>query len=126
VVDGQPRMLDERGAGRRGCLFSVLLLAFVAYFGVNFGGQYVKAWRIQGAMRQEAAHAAGRSDQEIRRRLVLKMQDLGLPDEAATALRVVRSARPREIRIESSYDVVLELPFYSYVHTFRPRARQPL
>jgi hypothetical protein len=126
VVAARPRSLDERGAGRRGCLFSILLLAFVAYFGANFGGQYMTYWRFKDAMREEAARAAGSSEQEIRRRLVVKTQDLGLPEEARSSLRVRRSTRPREIRIEAEYEVVLELPFYSYVHTFRPRARQPL
>jgi len=71
-----------------------LLLAFAAYLGVHLGRQYLKYWRFEDAMREEAARATGRSDSEI--------------------------------RLDSEYEVVLELPFHSYVHTFRPRPRQPL
>lgn len=114
------------GRSRKGCLFSLLLLAFVAYYGVNFGVHYYQYWQLKDAMTAEAARAAGRTDDVIRRRLVAKIDELGLPDDARSSLTIRRSTRPREIRIEASYPVVLELPFYSYVHTFRPRARQPL
>lgn len=117
---------DTGGRARTGCLLSLLLLAFVAYYGVNLGTHYVQYWRLKDAMVAEAARAAGRTDDVIRRRLVAKMTELDLPDDARSSLTIRRSTRPREIRIEASYPVILELPFYSYVHTFRPRARQPL
>lgn len=117
---------NPRRTARRGYLFAFLILTSVAYFGVNFGSHYVQYWRFKDAMRQQAARAAGRTDAVIRNRLVGKIQDLELPHAARTSLTVRRSTRPREIRIESSYQVVLELPFHSYVHTFNPRAKQPL
>ncbi|MGD2134658.1 MAG: hypothetical protein PVF27_00790 [Gemmatimonadales bacterium] len=126
VADQSRVWTDARGGTRKGCLFSLLLMAFIAYYGVNLGTHYVDYWKLKDAMVAEASRAAGRTDQVIRRRLVAKIDELELPDDARSSLTIRRSTRPREIRIEASYPIVLELPFYSYVHTFRPRARQPL
>lgn len=117
--------LDRRGMSRLGCLFSLLLVAVGIYYGVNIGSAYFDYWRLLDYMREQAKIAPGIDDATIRRRILVKIEELGLPEEARK-VEIRRTTRPREIRIRTSYPAVLELPFYTYVHTFRPEARQPL
>lgn len=121
-----PRWRSRRGVSRLGCLFNLLLVAFVGYYGFQVGEAYLQYYRIVDEMRTQARLAASIDDATIQRRVLRKAKELGLPDEASRNLRIRRTTRPREIRITSSYERALELPFYRYVHTFTPEARQPL
>lgn len=120
------RWANRRGASRIGCLFTLLVLAFVGYYGVQGGSIYFNYWQLRDEMRSQARFAPSIDDPTIQRRLVRKIRDLGLPDEAVRHLSIRRLARPREIRIRTSYEVILELPFYKRPLTLTPEARQPL
>lgn len=111
---------------RLGCLFALLVVAFLGYYGMEAGEAYLQYYRIVDEMRTQARLAASIDDATIRRRVVRKARELGLPEEASKNLRIRRTSRPREIRISSSYERALDLPFYRYVYTFTPEARQPL
>ncbi len=76
-------------------------------------------------MREQAKIAPSIDDATIRRRLLRKIDEIGLPEEAKR-MSIRRTARPREIRIRVSYPAVFEFPFYKYVHTFNLEASQPL
>jgi hypothetical protein len=110
---------------RLGCLFTLLLLATGLYYGVNIGGVYLKYYRLVDEMRTQAKVAPSIDDDTIRRRLARKIDQLNLPPDAR-ALTVQRTQRPREIRIFTTYRDTLILPFYKYVITLTPQARQPL
>jgi hypothetical protein len=119
------RVADMRGKARFGCLFTLLLVAVVGYYGVQFGASQVRYWRMKDAMQSEARFAPNISDEVIRRRLTRTAQDLGLPPEAQR-FRIRRFARPREIVITTSWQDTLALPFYSRPITRRPEARAQL
>jgi hypothetical protein len=116
---------DRRGMTRLGCLFTLLVLVTIGYYGVNIGSEYMRYWRLLDEMKTNARLAASVNDQVILRRILAKIDELGLPDEARK-VTIRRTIRPREIKISTSYDVVLELPFTTYTITLKPEARQPL
>jgi len=126
VAAARRRVRDRRGMSRLGCLFSLLLLATTVYYGVNIGGVYMKYYRVQDEMRTQAKVAPSIDDATIRRRILRKIEHLALPAEARRELQVRRTLRPREIRILTTYRDTLVLPFYKYVVTLKPEARQPL
>ncbi len=113
--------LNERGKGRTGCLLSLLIIVAVAYFGVPIAGSYIRYYRFRNEMQTQARFAPSINDSTIRRRLLLKIEELGLP-EGARRLRIRRGSR--EILITTSWQEPIELPFYTMVITLQPEVRE--
>ena len=119
------RPLGRRGASSTGCLFSLLILVAVLYYGVNIGEVYFRYYRLLDEMQTQAQLAAALDDGTIRRRIQATAQDIGLPDQAQS-IRIVRRASPREIAIEAQYSETIHLPLFTHTFTFHPKATQPL
>lgn len=126
MTQARGRLVRRGGASRLGCLIWLLVSAVVVYYGAQIGGVYFTYWRIRQEMQSQARLAPSIDDATIHRRLLRKMVELRLPDEARRNVTVRRLARPREIRIRTEYQQPLELPFISYTLTLTPEARQPL
>ena len=116
------RALDRQGKMNFGCLFTLLILGAVAYYGAGAGASYLKYWQMLDEMKSQARFAPNMEDPVIRRRLVTKAQELELPTEA-TRFVIRRLARPREIVITTRWQDTINLPFYAWVITFQPEAR---
>jgi len=110
---------SRRGASSLGCLFSMLVIAAVIYFGVNVGEVYWRYYEYQDTMRQAVRFAAHNSDDQIKRRLAAAADSLGLPEPAG---RVFVRRQNRDIMIEASYYEHLELPLMVREVQFNPRA----
>ncbi len=117
------RVLGKRGVTRTGCLFSILLLMAVTYFGLPVAGMYIRYYRMKNEMQTQARFAPSIDDGTIRRRLLQTIDNLGLPMEARQ-LRIRRINRPREIIISTTWQETIILPFYSRVQRFRPQVRE--
>jgi hypothetical protein len=110
-----------------GCLVQVVLLAAVAYYGFDWGMVYYRFWSLEQEMHSQADLAAGIDDGTIRRRLVLRITALRLPDQAKSNIQIRRRSRPREITISTSYVAQLKIPFRPPLErTLNPTARQAL
>lgn len=125
VASRVPPWRNRRGKSRIGCLFSLLLAAVGVYYGVEFGSVYFDYWRLADYMREQAKIAPSIDDQTIHRRILNKIEELGLPEEARQ-VTVRRTTQPREIVIRTSYSVVVEIPFYTHTIVLEPEARQIL
>jgi hypothetical protein len=113
----------RRGASSIGCLFGLLVLAAVVYFGVNVGEAYWRFYQFRDDMQQEARFAAHNANDAILSRLRSAADSLGLPEAAAhVIIRRVRGS----ISIESYYDEPVELPGHVRELHFHPRAEGPL
>ena len=113
---------NERGAGKAGCLATLLILVVVCYYGSGAVTSYFRYWQMLDEMKSQARLAPGLDDQVIRRRLVSRAQELQLPTEA-TRFVIRRLSRPREIVISTSWQDTIDLPFYNWVVTLKPQAR---
>ena len=118
----QPR----RGASTTGCLLSLLVLVAVLYYGVNIGELYFRYYRLVDEMGSQARVAAALDNGTIERRIDAAIQDIGLPDDAASNLQITRSASPREITIESQYSESVHLPLFDHTVQFHPKVTEPL
>jgi hypothetical protein len=116
------RLQNRAGKSNFGCIVTLLLLAGVAYYGSGAGASYLRYWQMLDEMKSQARFGPTLDDPVIRRRLVTKAQELELPAEASRFV-IRRLARPREIVITTRWQDTVELPFYSWVITFRPEAR---
>ena len=111
----------RRGIGKLGCLFTLLIVVTVVYFGVDFGEVYLRYYRYRDAMEQEARFFERSDDDSIRRRLVAFADSLGLPTEA-TRLEISRS--PDQIVISAEWSEHVEVPLLSRDLHFAPRVGQ--
>ena len=111
----------RRGASTLGCLFSLLVVVALIYFGVNVGGPYLRYYQFRDAMQQQARFAERRSDAEITTTLRLKADSLALP---ATAHRINVRRTPSRIVIWTDYSEIIDFPFVTREITFRPVAER--
>jgi hypothetical protein len=110
---------NRRGGSSLGCLFTLLVLAAIMYFGVNIGEVYFRFYQYQDAMRQEVRFAAHNNDAVILRHLREQADSLGLP-EAAGLVTLQRDGR--HIELESEYYEHVELPLTVRDLHFNPHA----
>lgn len=111
----------RRGVSRLGCLLAFVVLAALAYFTTNIGEVYVRYFRYEDAMKQEARFAARRSDDLIRQRLRAVADSLGLPEAAGNVQ--IRRSRGR-IELWSEYYEHVELPLLVRELYFNPTAQR--
>lgn len=107
----------RRGASTLGCLFIMLVVAALVYFGVNVGEPYFRYYRFRDAMEQEARFAERKTDAQIIASLRLKADSLALPAPAFT-INVRRT--PSHITIWTEYAETIDFPFVTRDITFRP------
>lgn len=108
----------RRGAGSLGCLFTLLIIAAVAYFGIPIGEAFFRYYRFEDAIRQSARFARINSDQAIVTRLRAVADSLELPDEAKQ-IRIRRTGSNR-ISISTQYAEEFVLPGTVREHIFQP------
>lgn len=116
---------NRRGSSSTGCLLTLLVFSLVAYYGINVGEVYWRYYQYQDEMRSQARLAPSLTDGVIRRRLLLTVDRLGLPSEAQR-IQITRTARPRQITIESAYAEEVHLPLFNHTFHFQPRAVEGL
>jgi hypothetical protein len=112
-------VVTRRGASKIGCLFSLLLVAAILYFGVNAFEKYYLYLQYKDAMQQEIRFRSFLPDAKIRENLRAIADSLGLPEDAGK-VSISRSAG--QITIEAHYEELLELPGYKKEVHFEPRA----
>jgi len=105
----------RRGASTLGCLFGMLLVVAVVYFGVNVGGPYFRYYQFRDAMRQEARFADRKPDAQIIATLRLKADSLMLP-APAHVINVRRT--PSRITIWTDYVETIDFPFVTRERAF--------
>jgi hypothetical protein len=111
-----------RGSSRLGCLFSILLVTTIVYYGVDVGRIFWEYYRLSDEMEVSARFAQGVEDQQILLHLRSVADELGLPPEAKK-FRIRRVGHPPTIIITTSYQVTIELPFKNKVIRFHPSAQ---
>ena len=111
---------SEAGKVKLGCLFTILVVVAVVYYGIDFLHVRFRYYQIQDEVKTQASFAPALDDITIRRRLVAKSDSLGIPlGERDWIVR--RTYTPRQIYISGTYDdsVVMEFPGLRKVFYFR-------
>jgi hypothetical protein len=109
----------RRGTTVLGCLFSLFIVAVIAYFAVNIGRVYWRFYQYQDDMRQEARFSSQRTNDQIMAALKASADSLGLPESAS---KVSIRRNDKSISIESEYYENIELPMYVREVRFHPHA----
>ena len=109
------------GKGSSGCLLTLVVFGAVLYFGLPVAEVYVRQYSFSEEMRSAARLGPSLTDAVIRRRLIDKADELGLPPEAITNLRIRRtSGRDKRIIIDSEYTETVRRPYFEHTFTIRP------
>lgn len=111
----------SRGASTLGCLFSLLVVVAVIYFGVNVGAPYFRHYQFRDAMQQEVRFAERKTDAQILATLRLKADSLDLPSQAH---RITVRRTPSRIVIWTEYTETIDFPFVTRDISFRPVAER--
>jgi hypothetical protein len=112
----------RRGGTKLGCLFTVLLLGSIGYFGVNTGKHYWRFIEFRDRMQTEVRYGSHKPDSLIIQRLRMSADSLGLPESARNV--TVRRAN-NIIFINADYYEHVEFPgFVKEIH-FAPSAMGP-
>jgi len=114
------RRRGNRGASTIGCLFTLLILVAILYYGVDIGRIYWNYYRLQDEMETSARFASSESDDQIAKHLIGVSQDLGLPEESRR-FSIIRTQHPNAVTIKTTYRVEVELPFSRRTLTMRPQ-----
>ncbi len=112
----------RRGAGKLGCLVTLLLFVGALYYGIPVGEVYLRYYRLLDAMRFQASLARSIDDQTIARNLT------GTADSLLgqrPKFRVVRQGNPVRTVIQTEYSESVELPFTRRIITLRPHVEEP-
>lgn len=116
-------MTQRRGASSLGCLFTMLIVVAICYFGINIGEVYWRYYQFRDDMRQEVRFASHLSNDSILVFLRASADSLGLPSDASD---IGISRTKTAITIESEYDESIELPGHVREVHFHPYAEGPL
>jgi len=110
-----------RGASKLGCLLSLALFAGAIIYGGQIGRIYWRYYELMDEMTESARFAHTLNDDVIRRNLLARINELGLPADAKR-IDIRRAGPPWTIVIRSVYQEQLDLPGRSIKITFRPKA----
>mgnify|MGYP001337950449 CR=1 FL=1 len=112
-----------RGASSLGCLFSILMLMAILYYGLDIGRTYWNYYKLIDEMDNSARFAETTTDDQILKHLVGIAQDLGLPPEAQR-FTIKRSEHPRVVVISTRYTVTIVLPFKQKQVVLTPASKE--
>jgi hypothetical protein len=120
------RQGSRRGTSTAGCLFSLVLFVAAIYYGINIGKPWFRYYQLLDEMRSAARLAPTLSDAVIKRRLVEKVDELGIPPEEANKWVITRSGKPRKITITTTYSETVTLPLFEHTFVYTPKAEEAL
>ena len=114
-----------RGSSTMGCLFSMLVMGVMLYYGVTFGRVWLRYWQLIDRMKNAAIFAISQKGPETLRRLQADADEIGVPAEAQQ-FNIQRVTAPPSITITTMYHETIDLPLVHKTLTFRPSVTQRL
>ncbi|HXI11022.1 MAG TPA: hypothetical protein VNM92_00010 [Thermoanaerobaculia bacterium] len=113
----------ERGEGKVGCLFGVIMLVGSVMVAYKMIPIKVKAAELRQVIVDEARSAGTHKDQVIRKTIMRKATELELP---LNDKNLVIKRTGDNIKIEANYTVPIEFPGYTYNWNLKNTAENPI
>jgi hypothetical protein len=113
----------ERGEGQLGCVIGLIIMVAAIFIAYKLVPVKFAAADLRRTIIDEARSAGSSQDARIRRAIMTKAEDLGLPLEDKD-LEIIR--RRDTITIEAEYVVPVEFPGYTFHWKQRHKAENPL
>jgi hypothetical protein len=116
--------LRERGEGRFGTIFGLVVLAVTFYLGFKVLPVMINAYAFRDYIEQEARFAALRNkDEEVVKRVLRKAEELELP-VTRKSITVNRNSSHFDLKV--AYTIPIETPVYTYNWVFKEESNAPL
>lgn len=115
--------MSERGEGRIGVIVALALIGLVFFAGVKYVPVKVNAYEFHDFMKDQARFASNTTNDEIRKRILEKASELGIPLDKKN-LKIARSKQ--EISISARFEQTIDFKFKKYVYRFDEDERAPL
>ncbi len=115
--------LRQRGEGRAGCMFWVVVLIVGALIGFKVVPVKFASAKFYDYMYEQAKYAQKAKPDEIKKIILRKARELRLPVDPKA---VVVKKRGGRILIQAEYTVELEFPGYTYVWNFEEEIDEPI
>ena len=103
-------MKNRSGKVKVALLLWLIVIAAAVYYGVEFGGVYMRRYKLVDTVEQQLGFAGQLANQAISQRIQEKMAEIGLPPEARR-FRLVETQRPRMLQFSVTYSETLNLLF---------------
>jgi len=118
------RIDRERGEGRFGTLFAIVVLVVMVYLGFKFVPVMINSYTFKDFIEEEARFASvRRDDEEIKTRIYKKARELDLPITEEMIQTERTSAR---FDIAVSYSVPIVTPVFTYQYKRDEKVSSPL
>jgi hypothetical protein len=116
---------DEKGEGRLGTLFAVLILAAFVYLGVKIVPIMINVYEFRDSIDEQARFASlpHHDDQLIKKNILAKARELSLP-VGSKDVQVSRTSGRIDIIVK--YSVPIETPVYTYNWALDESLSEPL
>jgi len=117
------RRSGQRGEGNIGCILWAVLLAIVALFAWKTIPAKVNSSEMYDFMEEQAKFAANTPDEELKKQILIKAQQLGI---ALDKDHVTVERLGDRIRMKADYQIPIEFPFKTYVWKFHHEVDRPI
>lgn len=117
------RRTSERGEGKGGCIFGLIILLSVIFIAYKIVPVKIAAAELKQTVADEAKSAGQHDDKVIRQTIMNKAEKLGLPLDNEN-LSIVRERQ--SIRVEATYTVPIQFPGYTYQSDYHHVAENPI
>ena len=115
--------MNQKGEGRLGCVVGLLLLCAALFVAYKLIPVKLQATEMRDAVQDTSRSASGKSNEEVRKLLFHRAQELKVPIQEKD---IVISRRADFIKIEVAYDVQVEFPGYTMNKRFEFEAENPV
>ena len=114
----------ERGEGRAGLIFAIILVAMAIYSAVKFVPVYVGAYDLRETVRREVTQASLKTDKQMRQMIVAKALEKDFPIRAEN----VHISRPNNAKVVVKVDfkVPIDLALFTFNYHFKQEESAPL
>lgn len=117
------RKLRQRGEGRVGCLFWLVVLAIVALVGIKMVPVKYASAQLFDFMDEQAKFAQKTTPDQMKKTILRRARELQVPLDPK---RLTVTKRGGRIRIKAAYEVPVEFPGYTYVWQFEEEIDEPI
>lgn len=114
---------SQSGEIRLGCILWLLVVGIIVLIVVKMAPVKVRSTELYEFLKDQSRFARRASAETIQKRILERAEELELPLEAK-GVRVRKSEA--RIRIDCTYTVPIEFPFYTYSWTFRHTVDEPI
>jgi hypothetical protein len=116
-------LVRERGEGRAGCAFWVVVLIIITMIGFKVVPVKFASAKFYDYMYEQAKYAQRSKPDDIKKIIMRKARELNLPVDPK---KVIVKKRGGRILIEAEYTVDIEFPGYTYIWDFEERIDEPI